>query len=92
MLVVLYRSPSQSHNEFSSFVTNLESTSQAITLRKPFLTAALGDFNVKYKIWFDQNNALYEGSILNDLMSQYGLTQTIHEPTHILESSVPCID
>ena len=53
---------------------------------------ALGDFNVKYKIWFDQNNTLYEGSILNDLMSQCGLTQPIHEPTHILESTVPCID
>ena len=25
-------------------------------------------------------------------MAQYGLTQTIHEPTHILESSVSCID
>ena len=25
-------------------------------------------------------------------MAQYGLTQIIHEPTHILESSVSCID
>ena len=32
------------------------------------------------------------GSILNDLMAQYGLIQIIHEPTHILESSVSCID
>ena len=44
VLVALYRSPSQSHNEFSSFVTNS--------------------------------------------MTQYGLTQIIHEPTHILEFSV----
>ena len=33
-----------------------------------------------------------KGSILNDLMAQYGLTQSIHEPTHILESSVSCPD
>ena len=52
----------------------------------------LGDFNAKNKLWFDQDNTLYEGSILNDLMAQYGLTQIIHEPTHILESSVSCID
>ena len=33
-----------------------------------------------------------EGSILNDLMVQYGLKQIIHEPTHVLKSSVSCID
>ena len=52
----------------------------------------LGDFNTKNKLWFDQDNTSYEGSILNELMAQYGLTQIIHEPTHILESSVSCID
>ena len=86
VLIALYRSSSQSHNEFSSFVTNSKSTLQAITLRKPFLTMVLGDFNAKNKLWFDQDNTLYEGSILNDLMAQCGLTQIIHEPMHILES------
>ena len=90
VLVALYRSPSQSHNEPSSFITNLESTLQAITLRQTFLTMVLGDF--KHELWFDQNNTSYEGSILNDLMAQYGLKQIIHEPTHILESSVSCTD
>ena len=92
VLIALYRSSSQSHNEFSSFVTNSKSTLQAITLRKPFLTMVLGDFNAKNKLWFDQDNTSYEGSILNELLPQYGLTQIIHEPTHILESSVSCID
>ena len=92
MLAALYRSPSQSHDKLSSFITNLASTLQAITLRKPFLTMVLRDFNAKNKLWFVQDNTLYEGSILNDLMAQYGLTQIIHEPTHILESSVSGID
>ena len=91
VLVALYQSLSESHNEFSSFFTNLESTLQAITLRKPFLTMILADFNAKNKLWCDQDNISYEGSILNDLKAQYGLTQIIHEPTHILESSVSCI-
>ena len=52
----------------------------------------LGNFNAKNKLWFDQDNTSYEGSIFNDLMAQYGLTQIIHEPKHILESSVSCID
>ena len=92
MLVALYRSPTQSHNKFSSFIIKLESTLQAITLRKPFLTMVLRDFNVKKKLWFDQENTSSEGSILNDLMAQYGLTQILHEEIHILESSVFCID
>ena len=46
----------------------------------------------KIKLWFDEDNTSYKGSILNDLMAQYGLTQIIHEPTLILESSVSCVD
>ena len=38
MLVSLHQSLSQSHNEFSSFITNLEPTLKTITLRKAFLT------------------------------------------------------
>ena len=57
-------------------------------MRKPFSTMVLGDFNAKNKLWFDQGNTSHEGSILHDLMVQYGLTQIIHESTHILESSV----
>ena len=37
---------------------------------------ALGHFNARNKLWFDQDNTSYEGSILKDLMAQYGLTQT----------------
>ena len=46
---------------------------------KPLLATALGDFNAKNNLWFDQDNTSYEGSILNDLMAQYGLTQIIHD-------------
>ena len=52
----------------------------------------LGDFNAKNKLWVDHNKTSYEGSTLNDLIGQYGLTQIIHEPTHILKYSVSCID
>ena len=50
----------------------------------------LGDFNPKNELRFNQDNASYEGSILNELMAQYGLTQIILEQTHIFESS--CIE
>ena len=82
VLVALYWSPSQSY-KFSSFITSLECTLQAINLRKPFLTMVLGVFNPKNKLWFDQDNTFFEGSILNDLMAQYCLMQIIHEPMYI---------
>ena len=47
MVVALYQSPIQSHDEFSNFVTNFESILEARTLKKPFLTKVLGDFNAK---------------------------------------------
>ena len=50
VLVALHQSPSQSHNEFSSFITNLDSILQAATLRNPFLTIVLDDFNPKNKL------------------------------------------
>ena len=49
VLVALYRSPSQLHKGFSSSIANLESTLQAKTLRKPFLTMALGVLMQKIK-------------------------------------------
>ena len=61
-------------------------------MKRPFLTMMLGDFNDKNKLWFDQDNTAYEESILHDLIVQYGLTQIIHEPTQILDSSVSFID
>ena len=57
-----------------------------------FLTMMLGDFSATNKLWFKQDNTSYEESDLNDLMAQYGLTQIIHEPSHIIKSSVSCID
>ena len=50
VLVALYLSLSQSRKKFSSFITNLESILQAITLRKLFLTMVLGDFNARNKL------------------------------------------
>ena len=33
-----------------------------------------------------------EGTVINDLMTQYGLTQIIHKPTQLLDCSFSCID
>ena len=41
---------------------------------------------------FDQDNITTEGTAINDLMTQYGLTSIIHEPTHLLRPSSSNID
>ena len=41
----------------------------------------MGDLNATTKFWFEQDNTSYEGSDLNGLMTQYSLTQIIHEPS-----------
>ena len=49
--VSLYRSPSQSSDEFENFVYNLDLTLEALTQKNPFLTVINGDFNAKFSKW-----------------------------------------
>ena len=49
------------------------------------------DFNAKSKGWCAINITSFEGSELDFLTSQFGLSQII-EPTHILDNSRSCID
>ena len=49
--ISLYRSPSQSSDEFENFSYNLDLTLEAFTQKNPFLTVIIGDFNVKFSNW-----------------------------------------
>ena len=46
--VALYRSPSQSQDEFEKFELNLDT----VSANNPFLTVVLGDFNAKSNLWY----------------------------------------
>ena len=48
-LVVLYRSPSDSQDEFETFCDNFEMTLDILVQNNPFLMTAIGDFNAKSK-------------------------------------------
>ena len=58
----------------------------------PFLSTAVGDFNTKSNNWSEGDRSTIEGSKIDFLTSQFGLSQIIKEPTHILENSSSCID
>ena len=50
--ISLYRSPSQSKDEFESFADNLELNLDSIVHRNPYLIVVLVDFNAQRKGWY----------------------------------------
>ena len=57
-----------------------------------FLGTVLGDFNPWSNKWSEGERSTIEGSKMDFLASQFGLSQIIKEPTRILENSSSCID
>ena len=52
----------------------------------------IGDLNTKSKNWCNQDSTNFEGITIENVTSQFGLSQIIKEATHLLESSSSCID
>ena len=91
-IVILYRSPSQTTDEFDEFLRGFEGLIDNISQCNPYFTVITGDFNARCNKWWvnDSNNT--EGVSIDNLTSSYGLKQLIAEPTHILPTSSSCID
>ena len=90
--VVLYRSPSQSQDDFAIFSDNFEMTLDLASKKNPYFFVVLGDFNAKLRQWCDKDSSTSEGISIENTTSQFGLHQIINEPAHILENSSSCID
>ena len=91
-VALLYRSPSQTSDEFDSFITNLEKNVVDISRSNPHFLLLIGDFNSKSSNWSSNDTTTAEGAQVDYFTSLYGMKQVITEPTHILESSASCID
>ena len=52
----------------------------------------MGDFNAKSKNWYKNEKCSFEGNIIENVTSQFGLQQVIKEPKYILDNSSSCID
>ena len=88
----LYRSPSQTQDEFEIFLKNFELTLDKICENNPFMTVVLCDFNAKYNNWCKADITSLDRSKIGTIASNYGLNQLIQEPTPTLNSSSSCID
>ena len=87
--VSLYRSPSQTKDEFENFIKNLEINLEHIANESPFL---LGNFNARMQGRYQNDITTSEGCKIDIATSQFGLSQIIKQPTHILSNSNSCID
>ena len=91
-IAVIYRSPSQSCNEFEDFIFNLEKLIDQIKQLKPSFTMILCDFSARSSDWWPDDVNPLEGTHISSLISMYGFDQLISDPTHILPASSSCID
>ena len=87
----LYRT-SQSQDEFHNFLANLEMNLDEPFSSNLFLTTVSGEFNAKSNKWSEGDRSTIEGSKIDFLTFQFGLSEIIKEPTQILENSSSCID
>ena len=69
--VVLYRSPSQSQDEFETFSDNFEMTLDILEQKSPFLMTAIEGFNAKSKKWYSQDKTSFEGKTIESITSQF---------------------
>ena len=83
-VISLYRSPSQSLDEFDEFLLKLDQTMHDISLINPSFIIMLGDFNAKSSSWYNHDTTSPEGFRLESLTSIYSFSQIISNPTHIL--------
>ena len=78
-VVSLYRSPSQTPDEFDSFINNLEKLD--IYSRK-----------ANFVFWSINDTTTLEGAQLDSVTSLYGVKQHISEPPNIFQQFSSCID
>ena len=91
-IISLYKSPSQTTNEFDNFLNNLNIMLESVTQKNPFLTVVIGDFNARLSKWWSDDRTTQEGLRIEKLLSKSALSQVINKPTHISHSISSCID
>ena len=88
----MYRSPSQSIEQFSLFRQQWEETITIIKDCPPTIGIYIGDFIARNPEWWNDDSNNLQGTELVELAAQYSLNQIVDGPTHILPNSACCID
>ena len=88
----MYRSSSQTQDEFEKFSENLEKNLDRLFQNNTFLVAVIGDFSFKSSNWYYHDNSISEGNAVDTITKQFSINQIINETTHILGNSSTYID
>ena len=91
-VLVVYRSLSQSSDDFENFLSSFDQVITNLSLSKPAVRLILGDFNYRSNSWWKGDIFTKEGIDLESVFSSHGLHQLITDPTHILPQSFSCND
>ena len=92
---MLYSNPKHKTDspEFLTFTRKLRGLHTNILNERPYLLIFTGDFNAHSVQWWLNGDSNNEGTQLNILFCQLGLTQLITEPSHLCDHCQPiCID
>ena len=68
-IVSLYRSPSQSADEFDNSLSKLNLTMESITQQNPVLTVVIGDFNFRSSKWWTDDKTTQGGLKVENWLS-----------------------
>ena len=90
-IATLYRSPSQSREEFEKLLCNFEVLIKAIFNQKDAISIIMGDFNARSSNWCKYDISNSEGVQIDSVTSTHGLEQLIYQPNHILFNSLSSI-
>ena len=90
--VSLYRSPSQTQDEFDSFLIGFEQLIGENIAKNPLLVLIADNVNVGSSNWWKNDLSTSGGTQVDSLTTSCGLSQIISNPTDILPHSSSYID
>ena len=73
-------------------LNKLNLTIESIAQKNWFLTIMIGYFNARSSKWWTDDKINQEGLKIENLLSQFSLSQVINEPTNISQNFNSCID
>ena len=91
-LTYIYRSPSENQNEFKRFCTNFDILLNNVNDELPLCSIVTGDFNARCSRWSKNDITYLQGQELDFLALSAGYIQIIDKPTHVVHTSMSCID
>ena len=91
-LITLYRSPSQTSEQYENFVDRLQLIINRVSGERPYCLILTGDFNCRSSQWWEDGVENPEGTALDELIETNDLYQLINEPTNLRDESMTCLD